>query len=209
MLVPTVVIVCSDLAPFCNKCVHQVKSKEQGHRNVCFSLTDKGEPKKYTVGSQAVIIQQYTVYSICYMLYDLLSATDDIQVKQRGSDGILSVAESKSYSVKRIPYSVYFYVITALELPLSAVTSITFKMCTPGVSFTKICDAPYDQLTHYRSRSYLEILLETNVTYELLHCFGLHCANCLALPRGMSCVGTQEPKVRTRCTNLFVKDTPR
>ncbi len=123
------------------------------------------------------------------------------------------MAESKSYSVKRIPYSVYFYVITALELPLSAVTSITFKMCTPRVSFTKICDAPYDQLTHYRSQSYLEILLETNVTYELLHCFGLRCAHCLALhhimPHGTSCVGTREPKVRTRCTNLFVKDTPR
>ncbi len=39
----------------------------------------------------------HTLYGIRYTLYDLLSTTDDIQVMQRGSSGISSVAESKTY----------------------------------------------------------------------------------------------------------------
>ncbi len=44
----------------------------------------------------------------------------------------------------------------------------------PGVSFTKLCDASYNQLTRRRKP-------QTDLTYELLHCFVLHVC-CLALP---------------------------
>ncbi len=52
---------------------------------------------------------------------------------------------------------------------------------------------------------------QTDLTYELLPYFGLrYGARCLALhrvtPRVTSCVGTQGPYVRTRRTNIFVKD---
>ena len=68
---------------------------------------------------------------------------------------------------------------------------------TPGVSFTKLCDAPYDRLTCQRSH---ELILLMNCYIALgfvaraLPCVAPHC--------------TQEPDVRTQRTNIFVKDLP-
>ncbi len=79
-------------------------------------------------------------------------------------------------------------------------TSYTRSNCRPGVSFTKLCDASYDQLTHRRSH---ELILLTNC-YIALGCVA-HMLLCVA-PRAASCVGAQEPDIQTRCTNIFVKD---
>ena len=54
---------------------------------------------------QAVITQKYKLYGIRNMLYDLLSATDDIQVMQHGRSEIWSVAETVLYSIQGILYT--------------------------------------------------------------------------------------------------------
>ena len=71
-----------------------------------------------------------------------------------------------------------------------------------GVSFTKLCDALYDHLTRRRSH---KLILRT-ICYITLGCV-TRALPCVA-PRVTSCVGTQEPYVRTRRTNMFFKDPP-
>ncbi len=83
----------------------------------------------------------------------------------------------------------------------------TCSKVKPWVSFTKLCDASYNQITHRRSHKLIW-------TYELLHCFGGLCCARVALlcvrPQivSMSCIGTREPNVWTQQTNVFVKDIP-
>ncbi len=100
-----VVVVCWCMCMLCSCCIDVNK--------VAPVLLRKASQLVLTV--QASFTQKYTLYGIRYMLYDLLSATGDIQVMQRGSSGISSVAESKTYSVYRMPYSIYFYVNGALQ----------------------------------------------------------------------------------------------
>ena len=57
---------------------------------------------KYIYGCKALITQKCTLYGIRYRLYDLLSATDDIQVMQRGKSKIWSLRRPN-----RIAYSKY------------------------------------------------------------------------------------------------------
>ena len=74
---------------------------------------------------------------------------------------------------------------------LQIVYSTSRTQC--GVSFTKLCDASYNQLTHCRSH---ELILLSNCNIA----FGMHCANsrahCLALhrvtPRVATCVSVRK-----------------
>ncbi len=107
--------------------------------------------------SKAVMTQKYTVYRICYTLYDFLSATDDIQVMQRGSDGISSVAESKSYS----EYCIAYTVITALQstIPKGIVLRSPFSSQVHNTSLDLLPMSPANeqQVTKYIGKN-LEVL---------------------------------------------------
>ena len=58
-------------------------------------MTPQFRPTFCLLPLSLVHIEVY-VCGIRYMLYDLLSATGDIQVMYRGSSGILSVAEGQN-----------------------------------------------------------------------------------------------------------------
>ncbi len=69
-----------------------------------------------------------------------------------------------------------------------------------GVSFAKLCDALYDQLTHRKG----------HLSYFITLGCVVHALPCIVprTPRVATCIGTQEPEVQTRRMNIFVKDSP-
>ncbi len=75
-------------------------------------------------------------------------------------------------------------------------------LVSPGVSFTKLCDASYNQLIRRRSH---ELILHTNC-YIALGCVARIALPCVTPRYVASCVGTQASGIRTRRMNIFVKD---
>ena len=94
-------------------------------------------------------------------------------------------------------------IIAIRALPTSVDSSSIFSRT--GVSFTKLCDTSYDQLTRCRNCK-LILTINCYIAWVALR------VCCLALYRVMPCitlcVGTWELDVWTHRTNIFVKDTP-